>query len=110
MKKFDILLVDLNPVKGSEQAGIRPCMVIQNDFVNIHAKTFVVAILSSVIKKYPHTVILSPDDTNKLDYISRLDCLQVRTIDESRILKKIGTCSAQDKKRVDQALRIAFHL
>lgn len=89
MEKYDIILVDLNPVKGSEQAGIRPCIIIQNNFANTYARTFVVAILSSVIKEYPHTYIISPDNENKLTEKSRIDFLQVRTIDRERIIKKI---------------------
>ena len=58
MKKYDIVLVDLNPVKGSEQAGIRPCIIIQNDYANSVSKTFVIAIISSVIKIFPHTLIV----------------------------------------------------
>ncbi|HPO06191.1 MAG TPA: type II toxin-antitoxin system PemK/MazF family toxin, partial [Candidatus Gracilibacteria bacterium] len=88
--KFDIVLVDLNPVIGSEQSGVRPCIIIQNDLVNAFAKTFVVAIISSVIKYYPHTLVVDPSPENGLTVISRLDFLQVRTIDEKRIIKRLG--------------------
>ncbi len=110
MKKFDIVLVDLNPVKGSEQAGIRPCLIIQNNLANKYAKTYVIAIISSVIKKYPHTLILAPDSTNNLDVPSRVDFLQVRTIDESRIIKTIGKCDQKDYEALNQALKIAFDI
>ncbi len=63
-QKFDIVIADLNPIKGSEQAGIRPCLVIQNDSANAFAKTFVIAIISSVIKNYPHTLIVEPSVQN----------------------------------------------
>jgi len=64
MKKYNIILVDLNPVKGSEQAWIRPCIIIQNNYANKVSKTFVIAIISSVIKDYPHTLIL--DNSTKM--------------------------------------------
>ena len=64
MQKYDIVLVDLNPVRGSEQSGIRPCIIIQNDYANAVARTFVVAIISTVIKHYPHMIVVDPSPEN----------------------------------------------
>jgi len=64
MKKYDIILVDLNPVRGSEQSGIRPCIIIQNNYANAVARTFVVAIISTVIKEYPHMIVVDPSLAN----------------------------------------------
>ena len=108
MKKYDIILVDLNPVRGSEQAGIRPCIIIQNDYANAVARTYVVAIISSVIKRYPHTLIIEPTEINGLTVESRIDCLQVRTIDEERIVKRLGTLDTTDREDLDEIIRIAF--
>ena len=72
MKKFDIVLVDLNPVKWSEQSWIRPCIIIQNDFANKVSKTFVIAIISSVIKTYPHTLIINESSKNWLKNICNI--------------------------------------
>jgi mRNA interferase MazF len=110
MKKYDIILVDLNPVKGSEQVWVRPCLIIQNDFANTFARTFVVAIVSSVIKEYPHTYIISPDDHNGLTENSRIDFLQVRTIDQERIIRKIGSCAESDRQKIDEVIKRSFAL
>jgi len=110
MNKYDIILVDLNPVKGSEQSWIRPCIVIQNDYVNKVSKTFVVAIISSVIKEYPHTLIINKSMLNWLEKKSRIDLLQVRTIDETRIIKKLWELDFNFRNLLDEKIKIAFWL
>ncbi len=110
MNKFDIILVDLNPVKGSEQSWIRPCIIIQNNFANKYAKTFVIAILFSVIKDYPHTLIIEKSDKNWLEIKSRIDLLQIRTIDETRILKKYWELDYKYRDILDEKIKISFWL
>jgi len=109
-QKFDIILVDLNPVKWSEQAWIRPCIILQNNFVNKVAKTFVIAIISSVIKEYPHTLIVEKSNINWLEIKSRIDLLQLKTIDESRIIKKIWKLDEKYKNLLNEKLKISFDL
>jgi len=108
MNKYDIVLVDLNPVKWSEQAWIRPCIIIQNDFANKVANTFVVAILSSVIKEYPHTLIIEKSLENRLELKSRIDLLQVRTVDKTRIIKKLWELDFDYRLELDEKIRISF--
>ena len=102
VKKYDIVIVDLDPVKGSEQSGIRPCLVIQNNEANWRSSTTVVCSFTSVIKSYPNMVITEPSVGNGLDCKSRLDILQIRTVDRSRIVKKIG--------ELDHRYRVEFKL
>ncbi len=110
MRKFDIVLIDLNPVKWSEQSWIRPCIIIQNDFANKYANTFVVAILSSIIKEYPHTLIIDKSQKNNLELKSRIDLLQIRTIDETRVIKKIWELDTKYKQILDEKIKISFGL
>ncbi|MBW7954478.1 type II toxin-antitoxin system PemK/MazF family toxin [Candidatus Gracilibacteria bacterium] len=110
MNKFDIILVDLNPVKGSEQAGIRPCIIIQNDFANKNSKTFVIAIISSIIKDYPHTLIIENTKINGLKNTSRIDLLQIRTIDKERIISILGKLDLKYKNLLNEKIKIAFGL
>jgi len=110
MKKYDIVLVDLNPVKGSEQAGIRPCIIIQNDYANSVSKTFVIAIISSVIKIFPHTLIVESYTSNALKVTSRIDLLQVRTVDESRIINRLWTLDEKYINELNGKIKIAFWL
>ena len=108
MKKYDIVLVDLNPIKWSEQAWVRPCIIIQNNFANKFAKTFVIAIISSVIKDYPHTLIIDKSYINWLECESRIDLLQIRTIDIQRILQNLWELDLEYRFELDQKLKIAF--
>jgi len=110
MKKFDIILVDLNPIKWSEQSWIRPCIIIQNNYANKVSKTYVVAILSSVLKDYPHTLIIDKSKYNWLSTKSRIDLLQIRTIDESRIIKSLWELDYEFRNILDEKLKIAFDL
>ena len=110
IEKYDILLVNLNPTKGSEQKGERPCLVVQNNGANEFSKTTVICPISTVIKKYPHTLIVSASKNNGLKKESRIDILQIRTIDKTRIVKKIGTLDEQYKKTLRNKIGISFDL
>lgn len=110
MKKYDIILVDLNPVKWSEQSWIRPCIIIQNDFANRYARTYVIAIISSVIKDYPHTIIVDNSIINWLNTISRIDLLQIRTIDKDRIISHLWELEQKYKTELNEKIKIAFDL
>ena len=110
IKKYDIILVNLNPTCGSEQKGIRPCLVVQNNEANKYSKTTTICIISSIVKKYPHTLIIQPSDCNGLLQISRIDLLQIRTIDKSRIIRKLGTLDKKYKNEFKQKFIISFDL
>jgi len=110
MNKFDIILVDLNPIKWSEQSWIRPCIIIQNNYANKVSKTYVVAILSSVLKDYPHTLIIDKSKDNWLSTKSGIDLLQIRTIDKSRIIKYFWELDFEFRNILDEKLKIAFDL
>ncbi len=107
-KKYDIVIADLNPTQWSEQWGNRPCIIIQNNRANVSSRTFVIAPIFSVIKKYPHTVIVDPTKKNWLNVQSRIDLLQVRALANARITKKIGTLDKSDYVALNKAIRIAF--
>lgn len=109
--KGEIVLADLEPIRGSEQGGIRPVLIIQNDTLNKHAPTTIVAPITSKIytKVYPTNVIIKKEDS-KLKLDSTILLNQVRTIDKSRIIKKIGTLDFYFMNRVDLALKISLDL
>lgn len=108
IRKYDIVFAKLDPVSGSEQGGTRPCLVLQNDMANRFSSTTVVATFSSVLKKYGHCLIVEPTATNGLQKISRLDTLQMRTIDRNRIKSKIGILDEQYKDALRKKLYVAF--
>ena len=84
-----IVMVDLNPVKGSEQSGIRPCIIISGDAFHVSMIMLVVP-LTTQIKNYPCNFVLKPSSTNNLSGDSEVLIGHVRAISQKRIIKKIG--------------------
>ena len=102
--KGDIVFADLGETIGSEQSGIRPVIVIQNDVGNKFSPTVIVAPLTSKIKK--QTI---GERFGLTDYsIALLE--QVRTIDRKRILDYVGTIDSKTMKQVNTALRVSLDL
>ncbi len=80
IKRGGIVLVDLEPVKGSEQGKTRPCLIIQNDIGNsVSPTTIVAAITSKIEKEYPFTVLIRQGEAN-LPKESLILCNQIRTV------------------------------
>ena len=104
-----IYQVNWNPARGSEQAGIRPALVVQNDIGNSSsATTIVVAVTTTVPKKpYPFMVELA---NSHLPRRSFANCAQVYTIDKSRLGNMMGVVDATVMSLVDDALRHSLQL
>jgi len=111
IKRGEVVLVNLEPVIGSEQGRIRPVLVIQNDISNeFSPKTIIAPITSKVYnKEYPTNVFISKQDS-KLDKDSTILLNQIRTIDKSRIIKKISNLNNFIMKKVDLALKVSLGL
>ncbi len=111
IKRGDIFWVDLAPTQGSEQAGRRPVLVIQNDTGNEFAPTVIVAPLTTknFLKEYPTNVSL-PKVASGLKENSTVLLSQIRTLDKKRLEKKIGHLPADFLGKVDQAIRISLGL
>jgi mRNA interferase MazF len=101
--------VDFSPGRGSEQKGVRPALVIQNDIGNVHASTTIVAAITATIKKYPVTVVLDRDEGG-LKLPSMVNLAQILTLDKSRLVRKIGALSAARLAEVDTAIFISLGL
>lgn len=108
-KRGDIIIVNFDPVIGSEQGGIRPALVIQNDIGNKYSHTIIVAAISTAIKPELPTHI-SLEDIDFLDLSSTLLLEQIRTIDLSRVFKYIGRLTSDRMLLVDYALSISVGL
>ena len=111
IRRGDLFWVDLNPVKGSEQAGRRPVVVIQNDVGNEVAPTVIVAPLTTkrFTKPYPINVHV-PRGIAGLAVHSTILLSQIRTIDKSRLSRAIGHLPPSYLKQVDQAICISLGL
>ncbi|MGI6176448.1 MAG: type II toxin-antitoxin system PemK/MazF family toxin [Christensenellales bacterium] len=107
IKRGDVYLADLNPVVGSEQGGIRPVLVVQNDLGNKHSPTVIVAAITSRQSKakLPTHIVANSDDLILKGSIVLLE--QIRTIDKVRLHDKIGVLNIETMKKVDEALSIS---
>ena len=84
VKRGDVFYANLSPVIGSEQGGVRPVLVIQNDKGNKYSNTIIVAPISKKMSKPPiPTHVICADDA--LSYVSMILCEQLRTIDKQRL-------------------------
>lgn len=109
VKRGDIYYADLSPVVGSEQGGIRPVIIIQNDIGNKYSPTIIVAAITSQINKAKlptHVEISSEEYGLSKDSVVLLE--QIRTIDKRRLKEKIGHMSDEDIKKVNSALYISL--
>jgi mRNA interferase MazF len=103
----DLYYADLNPVVGSEQGGIRPVLVIQNDVGNRHSPTIIIAAITSKTMKATlptHCVICTHTGIDR-DSIVLLE--QIRTIDKRRLKDCIGALGKDDMSAIDKALAVS---
>ena len=109
LKRGDIVVVNLEPKKGSEQGKTRPAIVIQNDTGNKYSPTTIIAPLtSSYDKVYPVNVEVKKEGSN-LEKDSVVLLNQIFTVDiNSRIIKKIGTLSDEKMEEVDEAIKLSL--
>ena len=111
VKRGDIFYADLSPVIGSEQGGIRPVIIIQNDIGNKYSPTVIVAAITSQINKakLPTNVEISSAEYGlNRDSVVLLE--QIRTLDKKRLKEKIGHMTETDMKKVDKSLLISISL
>ncbi len=111
VKRGDIFYADLSPVVGSEQGGIRPVIIIQNDVGNKYSPTVIVAAITSQINKAKlptHVEISSEAYGLNKDSVVLLE--QIRTLDKRRLKEKIGHMTDIDMKKVDDSLLISIGL
>ena len=107
----EIVIANLEPIKGSEQGGIRPVLILQSNVLNKHAPTTIIAPITSKIyeKEYPTNVFIRQDDS-VLNTDSTVLLNQIRTIDKRRIVKKLGSLDIFLMNKMDLAIKICLAL
>ena len=111
IRRGDIFYADLRPVIGSEQGGIRPVLIIQNDIGNRHSPTVICAAITSQMNKAKlptHVELDSRYCDIAKDSVILLE--QVRTIDKQRLKEKVCHLDSKIIQRVNEALRISLEL
>ncbi len=111
IKRGDIFYADLSPVIGSEQGGVRPVLIVQNDVGNRYSPTVIAAAITSQSDKTElptHIKVNAVSSGLAKDSIVLLE--QVRTIDKKRLKEKMGTLDNVSMGAVDNALSVSFGL
>ncbi len=106
-RRGEVWLVNFNLGRGSEQMGVRPALVIQNDTGNIYASTTIVAAITTTIKEFLVTVVL-PGGEGGLKRRSMVNLAQLLTIDKGRLQKRLGHLSDAVIERVNEAVRVSL--
>ena len=111
IRRGDIYYADLSPVVGSEQGGVRPVLIVQNDIGNRFSPTVIAAAITSQRGKanLPTHISLNASDSGlSRDSIVLLE--QVRTIDKHRLKERMGRLDRESMQMVDKALSVSFGL
>ncbi len=111
VKRGDIYYADLSPVVGSEQGGVRPVLIVQNNMGNRYSPTVIAAAITSRKDKADlptHIRVNAGGSGLERDSIVLLE--QVRTLDKTRLREHMGALPDADMKRVDNALTVSFGL
>ncbi len=107
----EVFYADLSPVVGSEQGGVRPVLIVQNEIGNRHSPTVIAAAITSRLDKTrlpTHINIRAADTGLAKDSVVLLE--QIRTLDKHRLRERAGQITPEDQKRVDQALDVSLGL
>lgn len=111
VKRGDIFYADLSPVIGSEQGGVRPVLILQNDVGNKHSPTVICAAITSQINKAKlptHIELAAKQYALVKDSVILLE--QIRTIDKKRLKEKICHLDEEMMTKVNKALEVSFGL
>ncbi len=104
MKQREIWYADLNPVRGNEQKGYRPVVIISGDALNTYLNIVIACPLTSRIKNYKGNVLLEPNNENGLPLKSEILTFHIRSISKERLVNKIGNISKEELSTLMQSL------
>ena len=112
VKRGDIFYADLSPVVGSEQGGVRPVLIIQNDTGNRYSPTVIAAAITSQTGKarLPTHIALQVNENCGLNRDSIILLEQVRTLDKKRLRERMGHVEEAVMEKVDTAIAVSFGL
>ena len=111
VKRGDIYFADLSPVVGSEQGGVRPGLIVQNDTGNRYSPTVIAAAITSQTNKAKlptHIEISAPDHGLPRNSVVLLE--QIRTLDKRRLREHMGHVDGELMERIDAAIAVSFGL
>ena len=96
MKQGEIWYADLNPSKGSEQAGLRPVVIVSGNLLNQHLNIVIVIPLTTKVKNYKGNPVLNPTKTNGLKTESEILVFHIRSLSKERLVRKLGSINPNE--------------
>lgn len=102
MRQGEIWLADLNPIKGDEQGGLRPVVIVSGNLLNEHLNIVIVAPLTTKIKRYKGNPVLTPSKSNGLKHESEILVFHIRSLSKERLINKVGVI---DKSELEVILK-----
>ena len=112
IRRGDVFWVDWTPARGSEQAGMRPALVVQRDAGNLstnYGNTIVVAISSRGRDQFSH-IEIEPDEVNGLPKLSYVKCEHILTVSKDRLRDRLGRLDQEQMRRVDDTIKKVLSL
>ncbi|MCH7907381.1 MAG: type II toxin-antitoxin system PemK/MazF family toxin [Chloroflexi bacterium] len=108
VRRGQIWWVDFNPARGSEQQGMRPALVVQNDIGNeVSPTTIVIALTTNVRRVFPFTVLI-PSSASGLPQDSLANAAQILTVDKTRLRNRVGQVADSMLSEIDRALAVSL--
>ena len=104
MRQAEIWMVNLNLIRGSEQAGMRPVVIVSGNLLNTHAAVVIACPLTSKIKNYHGNVILNANKRNGLKSKSEILTFHIRSISKDRLIERIGKITDKEFEQVKECL------
>jgi mRNA interferase MazF len=104
MRQGEIWNANLNPSKGSEQAGFRPVLIVSGNLLNQHLNIVIIAPLTSKLKRYKGNPILNPTKLNGLKSESEVLVFHIRSVSKDRLVSKIGIADSVQLERAIKTL------
>jgi len=104
MKQGEIWQLYLDPVKGSEQAGTRPAVIVSGDLMNKYLNVVIVCPLTTKVKNYKGNVVLQPNAVNNLKAPSEILVFHIRSVSKERLKEKIGHIEPEELDAIKNGL------
>lgn len=104
MKQGEIWWADLRPTKGSEQSGQRPVVILSGDLFNHHLSIVIICPLTSQIKNYRSSIVLTPNNQNGLAVKSEILTIHIRSVSKERLSSKIGTIDSAEVEAIKERI------
>lgn len=96
MRQGEIWHANLNPTKGSEQAGFRPVVIISGNLLHTHLPFVICCPLTSKVKNYKGNLVLQPDTVNNLSAPSEIFTFHIRSLSKERLVSRIGAITSAE--------------